>query len=247
VYSIQIARKPAPGLLDGLSADDPRALRARRQLRRLNTLMLNGRLVARELKRAFELQKPRLIVQLGAGDGRFMLQIAHKLPKWRPLDVILLDRQPLVSAETVADFRAVGWRAQAVKADARTWLSQPMRFAPDVIVTNMFLHRFDTAGLFELMSHISQRSQVLIACEPRRTVMALAGSRLLRMAGCNDIARHDAAASVRAGFDEQELTASWPQGAGWILREEPYGFFSHCFVAKREASGARADAPATAR
>ena len=50
--------------------------------------------------------------------------------------------------------------------------------------------------------------------------------------GCNDVTRHDAAVSVRAGFREAEISAVWPSGP-WSLREEARGLFSHLFVARR--------------
>ncbi|MDB5812852.1 MAG: hypothetical protein JWN94_4974 [Betaproteobacteria bacterium] len=238
-----LPRRVEPELLDSLPPEEPCAIRSRRDLRRVNAMMMNGAFVARELSRAFGERPPRVIAEIGAGDGHFMLQVAHRLPQWRALDVLLLDRQSLVSGGTIAEFRTLGWRAQAIKSEVRAWLAQPMRFAPDVIVANLFLHHFDTAGLFELLSMISQRTRVLIACEPRRSRFALAGSRLLAIAGCNAVTRHDAVASVHAGFSDQELSANWPQADGWTLREAGYGLFSHYFVAVR-ADGGTADAAA---
>jgi hypothetical protein len=65
--------------------------------------------------------------------------------------------------------------------------------------------------------------------------LALAGSRMLGVIGCNDVTRHDAVASVRAGFDDGELSALWPRDPGWTLTEHARAMFSHCFVARREA------------
>jgi hypothetical protein len=217
-------------------------VRSRRDLRRINALMMNSTLVVRELRRAFPGKPPRVIAEVGAGDGHFLLQVANKLRQWRDLDAILLDRQPVVSSATVEKFAAIGWRAQAVAADAGAWLAQPAGRAPDVIVANLFLHHFDTAGLSELLRQLAQRTRVLIACEPRRSRGALLGSHLLGLIGCNDVTRHDAVVSVRAGFSNEELTSLWPARAAWTLREHGYGLFSHCFVATR--SGNDADAAA---
>jgi hypothetical protein len=52
--------------------------------------------------------------------------------------------------------------------------------------------------------------------------------------GCNAVTRHDAAASVRAGFAGRELSALWPARPGWRLREGRAGLFSHLFVARME-------------
>ena len=162
-----------------------------------------------------------------------MLQVAKKLPQWRDLHAILLDQQPLVSAATRGRFAAVGWQAQAVAADAGAWLAQPAAMVPDVIVANLFLHHFETAGLSELLRRLAQRTRVLIACEPRRSRGALLGSHLLGLIGCNDVTRHDAVVSVRAGFKNRELSGLWPDRAGWTLQEHAYGLFSHYFVATR--------------
>jgi hypothetical protein len=47
------------------------------------------------------------------------------------------------------------------------------------------------------------------------------------------VTRHDAVVSVRAGFADRELSALWPSGMTWTLRERARGLFSHCFVASR--------------
>ena len=50
-------------------------------------------------------QAPRTILDLGAGDGVFMLKIARRLAsRWQGVSVILLDRQNIVSDETLGGF-----------------------------------------------------------------------------------------------------------------------------------------------
>ncbi|CAN0387951.1 unnamed protein product, partial [Phaeothamnion confervicola] len=181
------------------------------------------------------------IAEIGAGDGSFMLRVAQKLsPQWPAMDIVLLDQQSLVSPATSARLAAAGWQAQSVSADVFAWLAQPAAPVFDVIVANLFLHHFDAARLAELLSLIARRTRVLIACEPQRSSRALFGSRMLGAIGCNDVTRHDAVVSVRAGFVNRELCGLWPAGSAWTLREYPYGLFSHCFVAARaenDASG----------
>jgi hypothetical protein len=87
--------------------------------------------------------------------------------------------------------------------------------------------------LTELLRLVALRTRVLIACEPRRSGSALLASHLLGLAGCNDVTRHDAVVSVRAGFKARELSALWPERSGWTLRERACGLFSHGFVATR--------------
>jgi hypothetical protein len=87
--------------------------------------------------------------------------------------------------------------------------------------------------MFEGLANVTP---LFVACEPRRSSMALAGSRLLGFIGCNDVTRHDAVVSVRAGFSDGELSDAWPAGPGWSLEERPAPPFSHLFVARRNAA-----------
>jgi Methyltransferase domain len=231
---MNISRTIEPEWLDQLPPGDPRAMRSRRDLRRINALMTHSTLVARELQCVFPGKPPRAIAEIGAGDGTFMLRVAEKIsPQWGALDVVLLDQQSLVGAATRKKLGAMGWQAQAVAADVFAWLAQSAVPIFDVIVANLFLHHFDAARLTELLSLIARRTHVLIACEPRRSGRALLGSHLLGVVGCNDVSRHDAVVSVRAGFNNQELSGLWPVGNAWALREQARGLFSHCFIATR--------------
>jgi Methyltransferase domain len=226
------ARRVEPEWLDALPQDDPRAMRSRRDLRRINGLMMNRALVARELRRVRPREERRTIVEIGAGDGTFMLRVAGELrSKWGAADVVLLDQQSLVHQATKEKFISLGWRPRPVAADVFAWLDQVAAPVFDVIVANLFLHHFDADRLAELLRLVARRARVLIACEPRRSGSALLGSYLLGLTGCNDVSRHDAVVSVRAGFKGKELSALWPARSGWMLREQACGLFSHVFVA----------------
>ena len=72
---------------------------------------------------------------------------------------------------------------------------------------------------------------MLLATEPRRGSFPLAAARLLWAIGANGVTRHDAAASVRAGFAGKELSALWPAGQGRPIEERRGGLFSHVFAA----------------
>lgn len=229
-----VTRRIEPEWLDALPADDPRAMRSRRDLRRINGLMMNCALVARELRRARPGKAQPAIAEIGAGDGTFMLRVAEKLrPDREAVDVVLLDRQSLVLRATSEKFISFGWRPRPVTSDVFEWLDQAGAPVFDVIVANLFLHHFDADRLTELLRVVARHTRVLIACEPRRSGSALLGSYLLGLAGCNDVSRHDAVVSVRAGFKGKELSALWPARSGWALREQAHGLFSHCFVATR--------------
>src|SRR5208283_4278738 len=68
-----------PELLDELPSDDPRAAGSRRDLRRLNTWMRNHAIMADALQTDANGQTPKRIVELGAGDGDFLLRVARRL------------------------------------------------------------------------------------------------------------------------------------------------------------------------
>jgi hypothetical protein len=101
------------------------------------------------------------------------------------------------------------------------------------MVANLFLHHFSAAQLVELLGGAARRARVFVALEPRRSGWALAVSRMIWLIGCNDVTRHDAPVSVRAGFAGRELSRLWPADAGWSLVERRAGPFSHLFVAQR--------------
>ena len=119
-----------------------------------------------------------------------------------------------------------------VAADVFCWLDQAAP-AVDVMLANLFLHHFTDIQLVRLLRLAAARTNLFLACEPRRSPLALTASRLLGFIGCNDITRHDARVSVRAGFAGHDLSALWPADGAWELGEHPAGCFSHCFSAQR--------------
>jgi hypothetical protein len=232
--TMNFRRRIEPEWLDELPPGDPRAIKSRRDLRRINALMTNAGIVARELMRNFRDESPRVIAEIGAGDGAFMLRLAARVAtRWKNTQVVLLDRQDVVGRDALGRFAALGWRAESATADVFEWLARPAGAVFDVMIANLFLHHFDAARLTALLSLAAKRTRIFVACEPRRSGFALAGSRLLGLAGCNDVSRHDAVVSVRAGFDGEELSALWPASRGWTLQERASGLFSHFFVACR--------------
>lgn len=231
---MNIPRRIEPEWLDELPPGDRRAMKSRRDLRRINALMTNPACVARELAHCFRHGPPQMIAEIGAGDGGFMLRLAEKTAtRWKHVHVVLLDRQDIVSSRTHEEFASMGWQAEAVTADVFEWLARPADRIFDVIIANLFLHHFDTERLTLLLSLAARHARAFMACEPRRSGLALAGSHLLGLVGCNDVSRHDAVVSVRAGFVGRELSALWPATRAWTLRERAHGLFSHCFVASR--------------
>jgi Methyltransferase domain len=218
-------------LLDTLSPDDPRAVRSRQDLRRINGWMCNHVIMAGALKKIFHSNPPGQITEIGAGDGTFLLRVAQKIsPRWPDVKATLIDLQKNVSSETLTAFASSGWHAEAVVADVFDW----PKIDSDIVVANLFLHHFDGARLTELLQMVSRRTEFFIAIEPRRGCWPLFCSRLLWAIGCNDVTRHDAVVSVRAGFSGDELSALWPDKQNWQLTEQRAGAFSHLFIARKK-------------
>jgi len=228
------ARRLEGEWLDELPADDPRARRSRADLRRLNTIMGNARAIAREfVPGTNDSFVPGTITELGAGDGAFALALVRRLGRGNGLRVTLVDRQRIVSQETMAGLRDAGAVVEVVQDDVFDWLEKPGPLV-DAIVANLFLHHFEDEPLRRMLALAARRTRLFIACETRRSAFALASARMLGAIGCNDVTRHDAVVSVRAGFRDGQLTVLWPKGP-WTLSEHASGLFSHLFVARRTA------------
>ena len=227
-------RQVQPELLDELSPADPRALASRADLRRLNTWMANGRLAADALISAFGNKAPSRIVELGAGDGNFLLGLGRRLgARWPGLSVMLVDRQNVVQPPTLTALGRLGWRPQVVVADVFDWFRQSPGHADDALVANLFLHHFTSEQLVELLRRSAGVARVFVAVEPRRSKWAFLCSRLVGLAGCSAVTRHDAPVSVQAGFTARELGRLWPRDENWELQETAAGLFSHLFVARK--------------
>lgn len=191
--------------LDSLPASDPRAEHSRRDLRRVNTLMGNARHIASALKPHW--REGMRVADLGAGDGSLMRAVARRLP---PIETIAVDKSDGLD---VLDFlRQSGPRL-------------------DAIVCNLFLHHLDGDVLSDVLALAAERAPLFVACEPRRARIALQASKLLWVLGANEVTRHDAVVSVRAGFTGEELSAIWPAG-NWQLEERVAWPFTHFFSAR---------------
>lgn len=190
--------------LDTLPASDPRAEQARRDLRRVNTLMGNARHIAAALRPHW--REGMRVADLGAGDGSLMRAVVRHLPG--PIEAISVDK------------------SQGI--DVLDYLRQPGKL--DAIVCNLFLHHLDADVLSDVLALAAERAPLFVACEPRRARIALQASRLLWVLGCNEVTRHDAVVSVRAGFTGNELSSAWPPG-DWQLEERVAWPFTHLFVA----------------
>ncbi len=228
-----------PELLDELQPADLRAIGSRGDLQRLNGIMGHAAILARALRGCLRLEASssrRLqLMELGAGDGTLLLKVAQQCSmRGLSADVILVDRQNLISEQTQRAFAALNWSIKIMTADAQEALERaPQRV--DVICANLFLHHFADDALRALLQTAAQKTNLFVACEPRRCVRGLVAARFLGLIGCNAITRHDARVSVRAGFAGKELSVLWPAAESWELHERSAGFFSHFFSATRHA------------
>jgi hypothetical protein len=235
------SRRVSAEVLDGLAGDNAAAQRSRRDLRRIHRAMGSRGLLSRALQTT-NLWHPDTatlrILEIGAGDGYLMLGVARQLrERWPRVELTLLDRLDLVEPATLTAYAALGWTARPQVADVLHWAQATPDGPWDLIIANLFLHHFEGRELQALLSAIEARAQCFLACEPRRSWLANAGSHLVGALGANAVTRTDAVLSVAAGFRDTELSALWPGSPGrWTLQEHAAGLFSQCLLAQRRAT-----------
>jgi hypothetical protein len=243
-------RVVVPEILDELAADDPRAQRARRDLRTVHGLMRSPAILKRLIQTLpLPLASRCRIIELGAGDGTLTLRVAARLePRRGPVELTLLDRVDLLADSTRAAYRQIGWDARSIRADVLDWAREAAGAAPpgpayDLCIVSLFLHHFRAAELAEILRGIARRASALVCIEPRRSALAHIGARCIGVIGVNEVTRGDAVKSVLAGFHGRELSLAWT-APGWQLEEFPALPFAHCFTARRRSPR---EAPADVR
>ena len=178
-----------PELLDHLPANDPTALRSRRDLRRINFLMGNERWVCRTVSR-FADEANRGIVEIGAGDGILCNKLARLFPQTA---VAAFDLAP----EPVNLAAQVAWHCGDI-------FTMPAPTTGGVLVANLFLHHFEGESLTSL-GRWFQNFELLVFNEPDRAALPhLLGG--LMHPWINGVTRHDMHVSIRAGFAAGEIT-----------------------------------------
>jgi hypothetical protein len=228
------ARVVEPELLDVLPPADERALKSRLDLRLLNQCMKHPQLMSRALLENLNGVKSPRIVELGAGDGDFLLSVAQRLQKEMPdVEVTLVDRLDSFGPKIHEEFKNLGWRLQMEIAEVFEWLRQPPN-ATDAIIANLFLHQFKTDELAEMLRLVARSTKLFIAIETSRAWLPRLCGHFLWVIGCGPVTRHDAGISIRAGFSGQEISAMWEEKDKWELTEHPVGLFSHLFIARRK-------------
>jgi hypothetical protein len=219
-----------PEILDELPPEDPRAVHSRKDLNRINRIMGHAGLISAHLRESHE-PVPLRILELGAGDGKFLLSVLRKLGLAATGgEATLLDRQMLLTHDTQAEYAAIKWNVQVIQTNALDWLTLQTW---DLIVCNLFLHHFKEPDLRQILQTSLLISPWIIACEPRRSPNSLRAASLLWALGCNSVTRHDAHVSIRAGFHGREISQLVDNPA-FILREKEVGMFTHWFEARRK-------------
>src|SRR5260221_6161914 len=198
-------RRVEPELLDQLPADDPRAIRARRDVKRANTLMMNAGIMASALAEHGAGVTPRTIVDLGSGDGQFMLRVARRLAsRWPDVTVVLQDKQDIVSRATREAFAALRWRVETSATDVFDFLANARPSSPDIVTSNLFLHHFVDEELVRLLASVSRLAPLVAVCAPPGATYVLRGSRLLWAVGFRKVGGQQALVSPRPRLRGQE-------------------------------------------
>jgi hypothetical protein len=224
-----------PELLDVLPPQDSAALRSRRELRRLNAIMGHAKIMARALQEDVRGPGVQELVELGAGDGHFLLSVARRLnERWRGTRAVFVDRLNTLDPQARGQLGRLGWSVKAEIAEAAAWLRDAPPEPSRTIVSNLFFHQFHTEQLTEMLRLAAASANRVMALEPQRSWLPRFCGRWLWVIGCGPVTRHDAQISIRAGFAGSELSALWPDKENWVLTERPVGLFSHLFIARRK-------------
>lgn len=217
---IPLARKVEPEWLDSLPPEDPDAVRGRRDLRRINALMGNGRWIFAEVSARPELAR-RGIVELGAGDGRLLARLA-RLGAATGCDL----------APRPADLPTeAGWlQGDFLSGDILSGGGTP---GGGILVANLVLHHFSEEALRQV-GGLADRFACLVAVEPHRSRRALALAGLLAPA-MGRVTRHDMPASIRAGFVPGEMGRLLGLSPDWSVTERTIFRGAVRLVATRQA------------
>ena len=191
-HAAKIGRVIVPELLDSLAADDPEAIRSRKELRWINALMGNERWMLQQLSRHPELLKHG-IVEWGAGEGFLCKKIQQTFCDAKISGVDLVTRP----ADLPQD---ISWYSGDL-------LEMPLPSHASVIIANLFLHHLTDEQLRQCQTWFDQAS-LLIFNEPLRKKSSHRWGRLLHPL-LGNVTRHDMHVSIDAGFIKGELAGIW--------------------------------------
>ncbi len=175
-----------PEILDSLDANDPAAIRSRKDLRRINWFMRGEAWILQKLASVENLSK---VVEIGAGDGHLATKIKERFPDVEVIAIDLLDRPEGVLAD-------VKWRSEDV-------MESDCFDSDTVVVANLFIHHLDNEDLYNLGEKISDCRAIIMAEPHRYWFSKLLGYLIFPIV--NHVTRHDMILSIDAGFRFGEL------------------------------------------
>ena len=210
-------RRVSPERLDALSADDPAAIRSRRDLRIFNRLMGTAPFMERMLRgRAGPGAR---VLEIGAGTG----ELAARL---RPL-VGRLDGLDMAGRPPSWPPGANWFQARAERFTG--WQDYP------VVIGSLVLHHLRDGDLGVVGERMRAHARLIVAMETRRSRLAQAAFVwLCRLIRADPVSRHDGRVSLEAGFRGDELPRLLGLDPGvwaWTIGEGLFG--SYRMVAER--------------
>lgn len=183
----ELERVIIPEILDSLNPADPRAIRSRRDLRRIDLYLGNSRWIVRQLKG--QTPAPARIIEIGAGEGDLCRKVQASLPSSTVAGLDLIQRPASLPC-------GIQW------IDGNFYQTLP-NIEADACIGSLILHHFSGEALRELGMRL-QSFRSLTFCEPLRSRLPLFLSKL-SSAFMGEVTRHDMPASIHAGFRPSEL------------------------------------------
>lgn len=213
-------RQLTPELLDSLQANDPDAIRARRDLRMIHFLMGNERWMLRNVQQ-ITASAAVTFVEIGAGDGAFSRTLAQRYNEAK-IHAYDFQERPAHLPDSVH------WHSGDIRA-ARPPENETGRMT--ILVCCMFMHHFrdDELALFRPWLHACDGA---IFVEPwRNKTVKWLGSLLHPL--CNHVTRHDMQASTDAGFCGNELAEALQPDASWTHQSSTHWRGAHRVLFRR--------------
>ena len=141
---------------------------------------------------------PRELIDLGAGDGTFMLRVAQRLaPRWRGVTVKLVDQQDIVNAPVCKSFAALHWNLETIRR---------VRAPPEDAVELRYHNRkrfpasLHLRAVGPLARSGSMKYKTLCRMRANANALCTRGEPLRLAAASGDVIRHDVVSSMRVGF-----------------------------------------------
>ena len=228
------ARQVLPEILDGIDPSDPRAMRSRRDLRRVHRALRTVSILRNAVSGCGLRRRRARCSSWARGMPRGCCGSRDSCRNGRRCRS-RARRAGRISAETRTAYRALGWELQVVRQDVMQWAAEPGTRHYDLCLTNLFLHHFERPALDSVMRAIASSADALIACEPRRNALVAWGSKAIGLLGTNDITR-------------EERTPVWSRVSpivnslkpamryrSWSCEEYAAFPFMHCFTAVKNS------------